>query len=85
MNASDITQQRQDKTMYRNYVNGVLAQSHTLTSTVVSTIQPVSSIQGGTSYSVSTVSTCLTYQCTTFFSYETMHDIKLGGVYCRST
>lgn len=76
--------------MYRNYVDGVLAQpNHALTSTLVSTfvstIQPISSIQGGTSYSVSTVSTCLMYQCATFFSYETMHDIKLGGVYCRST
>jgi hypothetical protein len=76
--------------MYRNYVDGVFAQStmyspHLLTSTVVSTIQPISSIQGGTNHSVSTISTCITFQCLPFITYETMNDIKLGGVYCRST
>jgi hypothetical protein len=72
--------------MFRSYANGVLAQPpHTLSTIVVSTIQPISSIDGGSSYSVSTVSTCITFQCLPFITYETMYDIKLGSVYCRST
>jgi hypothetical protein len=75
--------------MYRSYVNGVLNQStmyspHTLQSTFCSTIQPFSSISGGSTRYTSSVSTIITYQAQTFISYETMYDIKTGGVLCRA-
>lgn len=84
MNASDIVKARQDKVMYRSYVNDSIGTA-VLQSTVVSTITPISSIAGGSTQYVSTIQTNYTYLCQpTFLTYETRYDIKDGSQLCGS-
>jgi len=79
MNASDIVNARQNKTLFGAYRSSFLTAS-----TVISSIIPLSSINGrGTTSYTSTLRTANTSKCfSTFLTYELERDIQAGQSLC---
>ena len=79
MNASDIVNAKQNKTLFGAYRSSFLTAS-----TITSSIIPVSSISGrGTISYTSTLRTANTSKCfSTFLSYELERDIQTGQSLC---
>ncbi len=76
MNASDIVNHKQQMALSCAYDHPTV-----FSSTVVSTIRPLSSISGGSSSYASTLRTCYSYACQpTYSSYELRSDVQQGLV-----
>ena len=71
MNASDIVKNKQQ--IVRSCAYG-------LSSTITSTINPISSIAGGSTSYASTFHTCYSYDCQPYGSYELRSDVQQGFV-----
>jgi len=77
MNASDIVKAKQNQTLYKAYYQPTVFQS-----TIYSTINVVSSVSRGDSYT-SCINTAYTYVCNpTFISYELANDVNQGSYVC---
>lgn len=72
MNASDIVNNKQQ-------IARSCAYAMASSSTILSTITPISSIAGSTSYA-STLRTCYSYACQPYSSYELRSDVQQGLV-----
>jgi hypothetical protein len=73
MNASDIVNHKQQ--IARSCAYGTV-----FSSTITSTITPISSIAGGSTSYASTLHTCYSYACQPYSSYELRSDIQQGLV-----
>ena len=78
MNASDIVNAKQNKTLFGAYRSSFLTAS-----TVLSSIFPISSISSGSTRYYSTLRTVNTSKCaSTFLTYELERDIQAGQSLC---
>lgn len=71
MNASDIVKNKQQI---------VRSCAYALSSTITSTINPISSIAGGSTSYASTLRTCYSNACQPYCSYELRSDVQQGFV-----